>query len=203
MKYPTKVIKIEAISNKEDSPKFSIKGDDGNWYSGFKEWQGERKTGYLQLLSGNHNEPFQKGDYAKISYQIGEYNGQPQYGLLSMFPADPSQTPPKTETPRSEANNASSVKSESFWERQAYEKCCSLWAAAVIQHNPDSDPIIGIENGQFWKLFQAIKADGDKRFSPLRQAVTKHVPRVIAPEEEPPIESYDEPSPVDPESIPF
>jgi hypothetical protein len=174
MKYPTKVIKIEAISNKEDSPKFSIKGDDGNWYSGFKEWQGERKTGYLQLLSGNHNEPFQKGDYARISYQIGEYNGQLQYGLLSMFPADPSQTPPKTETPRSEANRGQSgapsqASGEEFWEKKAYKQC--LWNY-WLEHQPKMAPLGESWENIVWSVFKQIEADADKKFSVSDKATT-------------------------------
>ncbi len=58
------------------------------------------------------------------------------------------------------------VKGDKFWEQQAYEKCCSLWAAAAIQNNGSASEVITqhISTGAYWKLFQAIKEDGKKRF---------------------------------------
>jgi hypothetical protein len=88
MKYPSKVITIEAISDKPEKKKAAIKGNDGNWYETFRDWQGEIKLPYSQLISGNHNEPFKKGDTVKISYQVGEFNGKPQYQLMSIYPSD-------------------------------------------------------------------------------------------------------------------
>jgi len=108
--YLSKVITIEAISDKQDKPTAAVKGNDGNWYSTFRSWQGEMKDAYNQLLHGNHNEPFKKGDVALISYKEEAYNGKIQYKLMSIFPSDQApapSTPPQTESPRYEAATAS------------------------------------------------------------------------------------------------
>jgi hypothetical protein len=60
------------------------------------------------------------------------------------------------------------LKDQAFWDKQAYEKCCSLWAAAVITHKGySSEQVISsfLMTDSFWNLFQAIKADGEKRFA--------------------------------------
>jgi len=106
------------------------------------------------------------------------------------------------------------------FEQEAYVKCCSIWAAAHIQageritgpqppNGPEQLYIINrIQFGDFWELFQIIKKDGEKRFSPLRQAVenkkTGFTERVKdayletqgqEPDDEPPIEAFeDDPS---------
>ena len=49
------------------------------------------------------------------------------------------------------------------FDREAYEKCCSIWLAAVF-HNNVSVPDEGLFN-TFWNSFQAIRKDGEKRFS--------------------------------------
>lgn len=60
---------------------------------------------------------------------------------------------------------AAQSKDDKFWEQQAYEKCQSLWSAAAIQNGTSTSDIINIiGQGNFWQLFQAIKADGKKRF---------------------------------------
>lgn len=77
--------------------------------------------------------------------------------------ANPTQSPSKPETGRSEANRGQSGASRN-WDKEAYEKCCSIWATAVLERG--QDPVVSIDSGAFWRLFQAIRADGDKRFSP-------------------------------------
>jgi hypothetical protein len=56
-----------------------------------------------------------------------------------------------------------------------------------------------LNNGLYWDLFQAIKADGNKRFPPLRQAVARHAPSVVD-EDLPVIQQGDD---IDVEDIPF
>lgn len=64
------------------------------------------------------------------------------------------------------ANSASEpIKNDKFWEQQSYEKCLSLWASAALGQNVQVNNIItGVVTGAYWDLFQAIKADGKKRF---------------------------------------
>src|ERR1051326_5831195 len=91
------------------------------------------------------------------------------------------------------------LKDDALWERQAYEKCCSLWAAADMQKGVPIENIDAvIVGGHYWKLFQVIKAEGAKRFSPLRQVVEKLAPKVVIPEEDSPVLSDEEV-----EGIPF
>lgn len=85
------------------------------------------------------------------------------------------------------------LKDDAFWEKQAHEKCCSLWTAALMQRGTLAVPNFD----EFWTIFQAIKADGNKRFSPLRQAVQKHAPAVM--DEDLPVIQQDE----DVDDIPF
>jgi hypothetical protein len=105
MKYPSKVITIEAISDKPEKKKAAIKGNDGNWYETFRDWQGEIKLPYSQLISGNHNEPFKKGDTVKISYQVGEFNGKPQYHLMSIYPAETQESSEMTQSSSQEKSS--------------------------------------------------------------------------------------------------
>lgn len=155
---PKKVIKIEAISDKPDKVKFSIKSGD-IWYGQFKQWEGVNKTVYNQLLFGNHNQPFKVGDMAIISYKLGEYNGEIQYNLTSIFPSDGTQLPPQAEQPLKVANNASQSESD-FWDKKAYKQC--LWGFWLQANN-------GILTNDWkqlvWDAFYDIEQDADKRFA--------------------------------------
>lgn len=87
------------------------------------------------------------------------------YSIMPPIDNPTPRNPLYDKTPHSGANTASQDKSETFWEQQAYEKCCSLWAASRLQANDSFEDILGvIKDGEFYKLFQAIKADGKKRF---------------------------------------
>jgi hypothetical protein len=72
----------------------------------------------------------------------------------------------ETRTPATLISTRLPERRDAFWERQAYEKCCSLCAAALIQNGGHKALEDIIEKRQFWELFQAIKADGAKRFAP-------------------------------------
>ena len=213
-KNPSKVITIEATSDKPDSPKFSIKGTDGNWYSQFKQWEGEDKLVYSQFKTGNNGGPFKKGDTVLVSYTLGEYNGEVQYKLQSIFPSNgtpepskssPGPNPSVSDRPESIPipRNGYDVSTRNF-EKEAYEKCCSIWAAALYQNfSAERDPVKFIKEGWFWNTFQAIKADGDKRFATGWDKAVKTfktekatvTARVLDESEEfPPIEAYDDPT---------
>ena len=101
MDYPKKVITIEAISDRPDKKKAALKASDGNWYETFRDWQGTFKQAYAQLKS------FKKGETVEITYQVGEYNGNPQYQLMAVVPAEGSQVAPRPESPHSGQNSAS------------------------------------------------------------------------------------------------
>lgn len=61
------------------------------------------------------------------------------------------------------------------FDREAYEKCCSIWIAASLTGRPDVTPNFQL----YWDLFQAIRADGEKRFATgwaKAEAVFKQAP---------------------------
>lgn len=90
-----------------------------------------------------------------------------------------------TKSPNLGQNNASSEPyKERNWEREAYEKCCSIWSAAHIQAGDINAATSALENGWYLKLFQAIKQSGEKNFEPskFRQIVQEKAPRVIEPD---------------------
>ncbi len=181
-----------------------------------KDEEGRTYTVYEQKKDGSTSAAWEQmqtlkiGSLVQIAYssEMKDYQGKPyEARTIRAFNEDIAQGMANTSAQGKTSNggqfqaSGSQSKDDAFWEKQAYEKCLSLWSAALIQ-NGKLDMLEQIKEGYFWELFQAIKAEGEKRFSPLRQSVERHAPRVITPEE-PPIESYDEPSPVDPESIPF
>jgi hypothetical protein len=82
------------------------------------------------------------------------------------------QSSQPTKSPNTGQNTASQSEPRDY-EKEAYVKCCSIWAAAHIQAGKVidgggvaiEDVLAQIQNGQYWSLFQAIKADGEKRFA--------------------------------------
>jgi hypothetical protein len=60
------LIKITKIGDKAN--KFWIKDEKGEFYSGFKDYQGTQNQEYSELLMGNHGGPFKEGDMATIVY---------------------------------------------------------------------------------------------------------------------------------------
>lgn len=81
-----------------------------------------------------------------------------------------------TQKPRYEAPVApQSILNRNF-EQEAYVKCCSIWAAADLHTTAAKNVIENLQHGYYWELFQAIKKDGEKRFSPVAQAALKANP---------------------------
>src|SRR5688572_19243908 len=59
-------INIKKIGERDN--KFWVQDSEGNYYSGFKEYQGTQNTEYAQLTLGNHGEAFKEGDGALIVF---------------------------------------------------------------------------------------------------------------------------------------
>jgi hypothetical protein len=93
------------------------------------------------------------------SYNGKNYTKRTIYEILPVV-ANPTE-PSKINPLYNKAEKRPEIKDNRFWEQQAYEKCCSLWAA---EYEDVRLAIDAIESGKFWELFQAIKADGKKRF---------------------------------------
>lgn len=134
-KFPSKLITIEAISDKEEKRTAAIKGTDGNWYNIWKDYEDEPTIEYSQLKQGNHGEPFKKGDQAIISFKEGEYNGKPQFTIKSIFTTDggvraPEQPKAQNSVPR--ASQSVTEGSRDFKE-EAVGKCQTLFLQAYIQ----------------------------------------------------------------------
>lgn len=134
----------------------TIKGQDGDVYKAFKAMDVKPhdtvNIGYTEEPSEFTNA---KGELIKFTKR----------GIVSIREGDPSQTQLPVNKPLSVANNASQSQSkdDKFWERQAYEKCLSLWYTSTGFNHEDF--LEGIKTGKFWELFQTIKADGELRFA--------------------------------------
>lgn len=119
-KFPSQVITIDAISDKANERKAGVKSTSGIWFDIWKDFEGEATPEYNQLLFGNHNEPFKKGDQVIISVKEGEWNGKKQYTIKSIYPAEGTSPLPAQETPLRSQNNASQRESsEAFGLRLA------------------------------------------------------------------------------------
>lgn len=70
------IVGISVITEKEYKPKkfrYGVKGTDGNWYSTFFK-------NHFAIAQEAKN----KGKQARILYEVGEYNGKPQYTIQSV-----------------------------------------------------------------------------------------------------------------------
>jgi hypothetical protein len=82
-------------------------------------------------------------------------------------------TPPQpTQAPKApyKSNSGFSEGLKTADDRNAYERCCSIWAASAIQSGINPRAIIGElqATNTYYNLFQAIKASGAKHFEPYR-----------------------------------
>lgn len=92
---------------------------------------------------------------------VSKRTGKPYSAFYACPTFGCTQRPPKPESfypPKAATNYAPK---ERNWDREAYEKCCSIWAAQLQVEAA----IEQIKNGDYWNLFQAIRADGEKRFA--------------------------------------
>lgn len=69
------------------------------------------------------------------------------------------------------------------FDREAYEKCCSIWLAGELSREIPSSEMLNERLNRYWNYFQAIRADGANRFATgWQKAEAKFAP------EPPPIE---------------
>lgn len=164
-------ITIEAVVDK--GKKLSIKGNDGSRVSTYSVWKSKQDGSDSQTYAQFKTMDLGVGSTVYVGYVIDEFttniNGldkRVQSKKIINFRETnevPSQSSQRPESPRIGQNNASSevIKDSLFYERLAYEKCCSLWAQGMSE----DAALDRIQSGKFYQLFQAIKADGTKRFS--------------------------------------
>lgn len=74
------------------------------------------------------------------------------------------------EKPRGEAYSASQTPSRN-WDREAYEKTCSIWVAAELDKQQYDVIKQHIEEGVYFYLFQAIRQSGFERFEAKSESV--------------------------------
>lgn len=186
--YEKATITITSIGEKDN--KFWIKDEHGEIYSAFKDYQGQVKDVWNQFQFGNHNERFTEGTVANISFTKSVGKDDKIYkNLTSIFPASGVAQPAQKPLQNAPSGSQGTIEKPRNYEREAYEKCCSIWAAAEIQKNGLNEALISVNNGVFYDLFQLIKKSGEKYFdTPLRDAVAKAAPQVVTP----PVEAYDE-----------
>jgi hypothetical protein len=174
--------KVITVKGKEEKiqggkPVMKIKDELGLTYTVYKTKQdGSESAAWKQMPS--LEETVQIG----FVEQDGEYEGKKvTYRTIRVFNKDIGQGvanhQAQTSTTLYQAKN-SELKNDKFWEQQAYEKCCSLWASADIQNGVQTGHIIDnvINQGMYWKLFQAIKADGKKRFFVYSEKPSLQIP---------------------------
>ncbi len=146
------------------------------------------QIGYVEEQKEYEGKPYTARTIRTINEDIG--NGMAN--AMAQGKTSRSEAPVASETP----------KDDKFWEKQAYEKCCSRWAGSLLQrHETENvDVITYINNGYFWERFQTIKADGKKRFfADFDKPAT--APVANAPEKLPTIQAGGEDISV--EDIPF
>jgi hypothetical protein len=92
---------------------------------------------------------------------------------------------------------------ERNWDIEAYEKCCSIWAAQLIepnQSNPFFKTLQALEQGSFYTLFQAIRQSGYEKFEkketeiagkPVTDSAKAAFDRGMAKTTEPPMHAED------------
>jgi hypothetical protein len=110
-------------------------------------------------------------------------NGRKNY--VQHNPAPPAQSKPISQ------NMKPSEPLGRNWEREAYEKCCSIWAAALLGNGKTVTPV---ELDGFNSLFQAIKKSGEKHFE-IKGNIKVNSSEVQA--------VLDEEVPIDDSDIPF
>jgi hypothetical protein len=172
-------ITIEEVIDKEK--KLSIKATNGQRSFTYSVWKTKQDGTDSQTYAQFKTLGLKVGSTVMIGYVIDEYETE-----IGGFPKKiqskkiinfrettklPSQTAPQGKSSNGGANRghsgqSSSFKDDAFWEKQAYEKCCSLWASADMSAGKEFRVIMEkIQQGQYWDFFRAIKADGAKRFS--------------------------------------
>jgi hypothetical protein len=172
-----RVENIEAKMASTGNMKYILTDSDKNKYFFWQKNKGEDSNVYLSFTGME----VKKGDTVAIGYTEKDesfinregktinYTDRFILGLREANGVPTSNSSSRTQSLRGEAPNASQTPSSlgtRNWDREAYEKCCSIWAAASLQR-PEmtiSGVINGIESGNFYKLFQAIRQSGYEKF---------------------------------------
>jgi hypothetical protein len=182
-----KTITIQEISTKQTTggSKYVLKDHEGRTFNFFTtKKDGDDTSVFAQFK----NMELKVGDTVMIGFVEEEFEYQGKNVITKKIinfretNDQPTQTAPRQESPRTGQNSASGevidrlkqgardvIKNDAFWERQAYEKCCSLWAASELQRDGYTidSAIQDLQSGHYYRLFQAIKADGAKQFSAM------------------------------------
>ena len=143
---------VEAISNKPESKTYSIKVGD-KWLGGFKkEYQTENDSlGYQQVKDGS----IKRGSLVYIKYSQSVYNDKIMYNIAELIgqEGDYGKSGEVKETTEYKPRN---------YEREALEKCTTLWAGKYLTTKPIDEVIKMVESDKFHELFKAIKSSGER-----------------------------------------
>lgn len=171
-------IQVESIESKQAST--------GNWKYIITD-NNRKKYYFYEKVKGEAGDVFcnfktlevKKGDIIHISYteeeksfedpikkNLVKYTDRFIASLREAGATPQLQTPP---TPQKQPEGRN-------WDKEAYAKCCSIWAAQDIINSGVEGAIQNVENNWYWKLFTVIQQDSEKRFSPLAQAALKANP---------------------------
>lgn len=155
--------KVIQVASKEEKagpfgPMVKIKDQDGKTYTVFKNKKdGTTSVAWEQMPA--------VGDTVQIGYaeEDGEYEGKPfKRRTARSFNSDIGNGVANTQSPRTEANIASSGKQdETFWDKKAYKQC--LWGYWLAGNRTDLLDVT--ETQAVWDVFNQIEKDAEERFS--------------------------------------
>jgi hypothetical protein len=164
-----RVENIEAKMASTGNMKYILTDSDKNKYFFWQKNKGEDSSVYLAFTGMG----VKKGDSLAIGYTEKDesfvnregktinYTDRFILGLREANGAPVSKSSSQPQSANGEANRP--LKNDSRnWDREAYEKCCSIWAAAVLTNG--GEPLHGVRDGAFYELFQAIRQSGYEKF---------------------------------------
>lgn len=140
------------ISSVEDTgTQIKIKDENGHTWSFFKN----KRDGGM-TVAFEQFQHYKVGELVGVSYKMAGEKGNIR-SIMSFRPPMYDQVKPVTTAP---------VVKERNFDKEAYEKCCSIWAAADLGQGKSWIELNdNLEKGFYWQLFQAIRKDGEKRFA--------------------------------------
>jgi hypothetical protein len=207
----TEVIEIKSIEPKEypDNIDYVVKDQAGRIFHVYKFKKGTQieSTSYQQMVNMDLRSDLAKDIKVVVEIWYAEVpngkGGTSRYIASFRETSDqPIQTPAQGKSSNlghsESSQRASGNTGGRNFDQEGYEKCA--WNYFVEVCNGDLDQLArAFQDGVVFDAFQVIKADSRRRFSPLREAVARHAPKVVLPEEELPVIQQDDLG----EDIPF
>jgi hypothetical protein len=169
-----RVENIEAKMASTGNMKYILTDSDKNKYFFWQKNKGEDSNVFLSFTGMG----VKKGDTIAIGYTEKDesfanregktinYTDRFILGLREANGVPASNPSSQTQSANGEANRplpgySYPLPKERNWDREAYEKCCSIWSAALLGNGKT---VTQIEINGFYNLFQAIRQSGYEKF---------------------------------------